>query len=251
MRWIGCIGLMACLGLLRSSWALETELGQTYDSLNHGYADWHSTYLDILENAGDGKTIYGTVRETERFSLTDQELLAGAYYPLDSRWTALIEANLSPSHKVLPESSELLQIQRALSQGWGVHLGVRHTEYQSGGTVDIIRETFTLRRYVGNYRLAYTYFANQIEGGGTPDSNMVQATYYYGEHNYIGVTYAVGSEVLNLPPAPPDYYNVRSIALEGRHWFTPRLALTHELEISDEGHLYERKGIQLGIRYLF
>lgn len=251
MRWIGYGCLMAWMGLSSPVWALEMELGQSYDDLNRGYADWRSTYLDGVHKTADGKTLYGGVRETERFSLSDRELLAGMYYPLDGRWTALAEANFSPSHKVLPQWSALMQIQRTFGHGWGVHLGARHTKYQNDDTIRINRGNFTIERYWGNYRAAYTFFANKIEGGGSPVSHAFQAAYYYGERNSLGMTYAIGSEVLNLPPAALAYYDVRSIALTGRYWFAPRWALTHEVALHEQGDLYTRKGIRLGVHYLF
>lgn len=243
--------LILWLSLPLSGWAIEVELGQRFDGLDNGYADWRSTYLEGVEKNAAGQTLYGVVNRTERFALDDQELLAGLYQPIDNRWKVLAEGSFSPSHRVLPHWSALLQMEAALSQGWGFHLGIRHTRYENGGVTDINRANLTLERYAGNLRAAYTFYSNQITGGGSPTSHALQLGYYYGERNSLGVTIASGSEVMNQPPAPPAYYDVRSVVLSGRYWFAPQWALTHEIGLFEQGDLYTRKGVQIGIRRLF
>lgn len=234
-----------------SAWALEIELGNSYYSLNHNYANWRSVYLDILEKTVSGKTIYSNIRETERFSFKDQQVVAGIYSPLGNQWITLFEASLSSSHRVLPHWSVLLQVQRTFDQGWVTHIGMRRTKYQNASVIHTNIGNITLERYIGNYRFAYSFYANRVDEGGSSISHALQANYYYGDHDSIGVIYAFGKDIQNIPPVPPTYYDVHSIVLSGRHWFTSRLALSHEITLDRQGNLYSRKGFRLGIRYLF
>ena len=107
----------------------EVELGASRESLTGGRADWTSTSLEGVHRFGPRQTLYGGVRETERFSLRDTEVWAGYYHPLGEKWTALVEASASGQHNVLPKSSFYGQLSRQLPDGWGLSAGLRHSEY--------------------------------------------------------------------------------------------------------------------------
>ena len=103
--------LAAALALgAASAAALEGELGFTHENLTNNRPDWSSTYVEASHAIRDRQTLYGMLRETTRFDLTDREVMAGYYHPLAGRWTSLVEASLSSEHHILPKSSVLGEI---------------------------------------------------------------------------------------------------------------------------------------------
>src|SRR4030095_9631750 len=72
--------------------AVKAEAGATYEQLTNDKPDWKSLYLDAMQTFAPRQTLYGTVRETERFDLRDFELAAGYAHPFGAQWTAVIEA---------------------------------------------------------------------------------------------------------------------------------------------------------------
>lgn len=100
-------GLLAILFATPAFAAPETqlELGLSYEPMTRGYADWQSRYVFGAMDFGARDTLYAQVRETERFSVRDQELMVGRYYPLGERVTGMAEASFSPSAVVLPRWS--------------------------------------------------------------------------------------------------------------------------------------------------
>src|SRR4051812_27874869 len=88
----------------------EIEAGTTYEQLTNDKPDWKSLYLDASKTFAPRQTLYGTVRETERFELRDFEVAAGYSHPFGAKWTGVIEASHSPDHNVLAAESAFGQL---------------------------------------------------------------------------------------------------------------------------------------------
>lgn len=226
----------------------EVEMGFSHDNLDKGYANWRSSYIEAEKKRGERQVVYGALRETERFSLTDTEWLGGFSHPLGPRWTAIVEANASPTHHVLPKWSALGQIQYALEDGWSAHIGVRHTEYNNALTNLGI---FTLERYWENYRFAYSHYESFLLGQGSAASNRLQISRYYNEHSWIGLSISEGNELENIGTAGVLAIPAHSLVLGGRHWLSPNWGLTYEAGFYRQGDYYTRNGVRLGLRRQF
>jgi YaiO family outer membrane protein len=77
---------------------------------------------------------YGSLRETRRFSLDDQEIRGGVSLPLDTAWTAGFEGSASGSHKVLARWMAQGQLTRQLGDGWNLQGGMRRSEFETTST---------------------------------------------------------------------------------------------------------------------
>lgn len=227
---------------------VQIEAGLSKESLNKGYADWSSTYVEAEKKMAERHAVYGMLRETERYDLKDGELLAGYYHPLGRQWTSLLEANASPTHHVLPKWSVLGQLQYAFGDGWGAHFGLRHTEYDAALTNLRI---FTLERYWGDYRAAYTLYSGHLAGAGSALSQRIQFSRYYADHSWLGVALSGGEELENLGSAGVQHSDVQSLIFNGRHWFSRDWALTYEATLHRQGDYYTRNGVRLGLRRQF
>ena len=226
----------------------ELELGLTSEGLTNGYAGWRSIYLEGLHRFGERKAVYGTLRETERFGLHDSEAQGGFYYPLGDTWTSLVEASVSPTYNVLPKFSLFGQLQKTLDYGWGLHAGIRHSEYP---TLNTNIGVFTAERYWSNFRGAYSLYLGRPAGGSTAPSHVLALDYYYGERNFIGIAVNDGREVAGLGPLGVITSDVRGVVLRGRHWLTPDWAVSFEALHQEQGSLYIRHGARIGLRRAF
>lgn len=228
---------------------VQIEIGSSLDTLDKGYADWRSYYIEGKKKLGDRHAVYGSLRETERFRMKDTEVLAGVYYPLASRWTLLAEGNASPTHSILARWSALGQIQYALDDGWGVHLGLRHTVYNSALSNTLL---VTGERYWSNYRAAYTHSVSALAGAGSASNGRIQLARYYDEHSWIGVGLSRGSEIENLGATLGILSTrVQSMGLNGRHWLNRDWAISYEAAANKQGSLYTRNAFRLGLRRQF
>jgi YaiO family outer membrane protein len=230
--------------------ALELEGGLTHEQLTNDRPDWNSLYVEAAHDFAPRQTLYGLLRETERFDLRDSEIAAAYYHPFDADWTGLIEASYSPNHNVLPEASVLGHLSWAAGSGWVLSGGTRFSEYTQNGTRVVMGG---VERYFGSYRAAYTLYNGKPEGESSASSHRLAFDYYYyGERSRIGVAVTWGREVEYVgPPTGIIVSDVRAFALLGRHWLTPAWALTWELGTHEQGDLYRRTGGRLGLRHRF
>lgn len=227
----------------------ELEIGHSRETLSNNLPDWTSSYLLASHRFGDRHVLYGGLRETRRFGLDDSEVHAGLYHPLGSTWTAQLEGSLSQTHEVLPRHSVYGALQKSLPGGWGVGFGIRHNEYTLSGSnvVSLLAE-----RYWGNFRGAYTLYSGKPEGASSGSSHRLQLSYYYADRSSVGLSYTDGREVENVgPPRGVLASDVRNWTLSGQHWLTPAWALTYDLVNHEQGSLYRRQGLRLGIRHSF
>lgn len=227
----------------------EVELGYSRETLTNNLPDWTSTYLLANHQFGARHTLYGGLRETRRFGLDDTELHAGLYYPLAATWTSVVEASASPTHEVLARYSVYGQLQKTLAGGWGLGVGLRHSEYDLVGTnvVSVLAE-----RYWGNFRGAYTLYTGRPEGAGSASAHRLQLSYYYANRSSVGLSYATGREVEYTGPTRGVIStDVQNWTLNGQHWFAPAWALTYDVVQHEQGSLYRRQGLRLGIRHSF
>jgi YaiO family outer membrane protein len=233
---------------LPTSERLEVEAGYSYDYLTNGFASWHSAHVFVGKKFASGQSLYGIYRETTRVRQRDREALIGFYQPLDRRWAMLLEANASPTHRILPTWSALAQIERQLGKGWVGSAGIRRTVYN---TAQVNTGAFTLERYFSHYRAAYTVYVSGLEGAGASASHRVQFNHYYGEQSStFGVSIAAGRELENLGTRilrTP----VQSFSLQGRHWVNSHWGMNYDATLHRQGEIYMRKGFSVGLRHRF
>lgn len=228
--------------------ALELEAGATHEQLSRGRADWQSVYLEGEHRFGERRVFYAALRQTERFDQDDSDWLAGLYHPLAPRWTLNGEAGSSPTHRVLAKYTAALNLHRQLDAGWGLGFGGRHTAYASADTNSA---NFSVERYFGAYRAAYTFTTTRLAGASSAAGHRLQLNRYYGDRNTIGITVSAGDEVENVPPGGIVETAVEALALTGRHWLDRDWALSYELLRHEQGNLYRRQGLRLGLRRAF
>jgi len=226
----------------------EVELSHSRESLSNNRADWTSTELALSRELRERHTLYGGLRTTRRFGQNDSEGRIGLYYPLAAAWTAVVEGSVSPSHNVLPEYSVYGSLHRMLGGGWGLAAGLRHSEYSTTGAQVT---SLSAERYWGNFRGAYTLYSGRPDGAPSGAAHRFQLNYYYGERSTVGLSYTMGREVENLGAAGVLSSDVRDWTLSGRHWLTPQFALTYDLVNHEQGNLYRRQGLRIGLRHLF
>lgn len=236
------------LPLPGSASALELEVGATHENLSQGRAAWQSVYLEGEHRLGERRVVYAALRQTERFDQEDSDWLAGLYHPLNDRWTLNGEIGGSPTHHVLPESTAALNLHRQLADGWGLGFGGRFTAYADA---DTNTATLSLERYFGAYRAAYTFSSTQLAGASNAPSHRFQLNRYYGDRDTVGFTVSRGEEVENVPPGGILETDVEALALTGRHWLDRDWALSYELLHHEQGTVYRRQGLRLGLRRAF
>jgi YaiO family outer membrane protein len=229
---------------------LDAEAGVTHENLTNGRDAWKSVYLEAARQFAPRQTLYGTVRETERFGFKDSEVMLGYSQPFGANLTALVEGSYSSQHNVLAENSLYGQLAWAFGSGWVTSGGARHSEYTTSGVNMLVGN---LERYWSSFRAGYTVYNGRPEGSGSATAQRLSLDHYYdGEKSRIGVSIAWGREVENQgPPTGIITSDIRDLTVTGRHWLNNSWAVSWDAWRHEQGDLYTRTGGRLGLRYRF
>jgi len=225
---------------------LELEAAAGYEHLTAGLPAWRTGSLSIDAPGRPWGSAYGTILATDRFALSDMQLLGGVAFRLGPRWVLTTEASASPTHEVLPTWSVGMDAARVLSGGWVLHGGVARTEYTTVGTS---LGTATVERYWGSYRAGYTAYLAKLDGQAIVVSNRLALDRYYGvdEQSRLGLSLALGREI-DGQGAQVVTLATRSVGVSARHWLNAAWAITADVTWASEGNAYNRIGTRAGLR---
>ena len=104
----------------RPEFTRRTKVGLTggFDYLTDSMEAWNSVTANFSTRLRPGRTLYGYLRQQERFAYRDYEGLLGMYYKLSPRWMLVGEAKASPTHNVVPIWMGFLQAEYGFGSGW-------------------------------------------------------------------------------------------------------------------------------------
>jgi YaiO family outer membrane protein len=231
-------------------WRTEAQAAFEYEALSDGRGDWRGLVVEVSRHGSRHRAVHFAARETSRFSLRDRGVAAAVTHPLGSRVTAAVDVEASPTHRVLPSWSIGGRADVKLTRGYLASGGLSHRRYD-GTTVNLI--TAGVERYVGSYRAAYTAYVAHLSGADVAGSHLVRVDRFYGREgsSLFGVALSAGAELEHLGGGTIVRTPVRAVSVLGRHWMTPRWALTYAAGVHDQGTLYTRRGGSVGVRYRF
>lgn len=224
------------------------EGGFSLENLSNDLPDWTSLYLHAGHQLGERRSIWGQLRQTERFEETDQELATGLYWPVGRDWTATATASLAPDAVVLPEWTFAARLQRPLIRGYGMQVGVQHSEYASAS---VRMMTLTGDYYRGNYYAGWTVYLSKLEQADVTFANQWRVDRYYGERSRVGVLVALGEETESVGNGIFTTDDTLSLVLTGIHWLNPDWGVSWDLIYHEQGDAYRRGGFRVGLRRQF
>ncbi|MFN7948845.1 MAG: YaiO family outer membrane beta-barrel protein [Blastocatellia bacterium] len=230
------------------SQGIEVETRYAAESLTSGLAPWQSVCLRVTKRFSPQQALWVGLNKTSRFALTDHEALIGFHQPLNSRWATLVELSVSPTHRVLPQWSALIQAERRFERGWVVQAGLRQSQYNTTRASVLIG---SVEYYRGHWRTAYSQYAGWQKQAGLSASHLFQENYYYGERSSVGLSVALGRELTSLGTRGVLTTRVRGVSINGAHWFNARWAFNYSLTLHRQGELYTRRGGSFGIQWRF
>lgn len=225
----------------------ELEISTDHQRLSNGGPDWSEQAVRWSQALGQRRQIDLTLLQASRFGLQDEQLQAGYSHALTPRLNATLDLSQSNTHRFLAQRSTGLMLQYELPDGWLVHGGVKSTAYDSA---DVGQTTLMLERYVGSFSWALAWratraFATDSQGG------ELRGSHYYGERNFIGISWAVGQEATPLGAGVLVQADVESVALTGRHGLDRKWALGYAVSSTRQGNFYSRSGVRVGLQYIF
>lgn len=224
----------------------ELAAGFSHANLDNGFANWTDTFLDARFPMRDGRVIYGGVRATDRFGVQDQEAKVGVYLPIGTRWMSQFETTLGPDDGVLPQRSFSVGVTRTLPSDWSIGVTLRHMSYELT-TSNVV--SLAVDRFWRGYRFAYKLHRGDTESAQVTYSHELRGEFFYHEQSFVGLILADGRESESLGGSQLITTDVTAVVLHGLHWFRPDWGFSWALSQHEQGNLYRRKEINVGLRY--
>ena len=202
-----------------------------------------------LPALGSGLLFSGGLLDERRFSSGAFDYRYTLHQPAGQNVAALTEPSVHTLHDILPRYTLQSQVTRALPGGWGLGFGVRQTEYHFA-TANLL--SFSAEHNWGSLRSAYTLYSNRAEGAMFGSTRRLELSYSYGERNIVGLSYTTGRDLEYMAlPLGVSVSDVRDWSLSGRHWLSPNWAVTYDVLTQEQGPLYRRSGLRLGVSRSF
>ena len=220
----------------------------SHENLSGGRPSWQGATIDIEQPLEDSLRLLAGLHLEERFDTQDEQFSLGLVDRIGKNWSWGINADAAANAEILPEWSLTAEVGRMIGRDSSIGLRARHAEYQ---TVKVDTLAATLEQYAERFRVAYT-----LTGSRPTDIDWsfghtlrVAHDYEYGSHVTLALGY--GEEAETIAPGVVQVTDVRSIAVLGVHWRTAAWGLAWEAGWHEQGDLYDRIRIRLGLERRF
>jgi len=220
---------------------------QSSDHLSNGSSNWHSEELRASTQIAPRNSVDGTLRQTNRFGLSDSQIEINYAFPLSKLLTGLVTVSDSTTHRVLPKTNFGASLQYEFAPAWLFNAGTSRTNYDNAS---VNKAALGIEHYFSAFRLAVNWRPTRLEGV-SANGEDVRLDYYYGDVNYVGIQVATGQEAANVGTRGVSVSSVRSAALTGRHELSRNWKLRYGVERVKQGDFYNRTGVRLGAQYAF
>ncbi len=181
-----------------------------------------------------------------RFSTTDCTYNAGFGIPVTRRLTSYTEGVFGPGNVALPGGGFLQAV--TMNLPWGLN-AIGAYQLNSYKRLNVNSGIYTLEKYVGPFRVAFTFNNAHIEKTGVANAESLAFNWFYSRRSQIGLSFAVGHNIENVLPQNKILDN-RTIGalLGGLHYVTPEWAVRYGIFIDSIQDIYTRRGLMFGLK---
>ena len=225
---------------------IEAGLLTGGDSLTRGRESWRNEAVFFDRKWTDDRTGGLRASTTQRYGLNDSQLDAYYSLPLTQSLRVGIDAQFSPSHKVLAKYGVGASLQYEFAKAWLAHASVRELRYDA---VTVDQVSSGVEHYFGNWG-AYAGIVSSHAYSTDTQTWIGRLSRYYGERNRINLVVASGREPVNIAGIVTNS-DVKSATVTGRHWLTNAVAIDYSAGVTQQGDFYTRRGANLGVTLAF
>jgi YaiO family outer membrane protein len=209
---------------------------------------WQSaTLLFDHPLAGTRRLLAGAHAE-ERFETRDEQLNLGLVDRIGKNWSWGVMLDATADAEILPEWNLVLEVGRLLPGDRSIGLRARHASYAA---VEVDSLAATLEQYADWFRVAYTLSASRPSGLSARLGHMVRVAHDYGDGSHVTLGLGYGEEAETVAPGVVQVTRNKSVSVNGVHWRSPAWGLSWEAGWYQQGDLYDRVRVRLGLEHRF
>jgi YaiO family outer membrane protein len=221
----------------------------SYEDLSGGRSPWRGASLGLNHRFDASRSAFAALHVEERFDTRDDQALFGYAARIGDAWSYGIAADVAPDAEVLPEWSVALDATRALARQYTVGARFRHASYQSS---DVDTLSGSVDKYVGAWSVGYSLNAAKTSSIDDPSfGHVVRLGREYGNANRAALVVGFGEEAETVAPGVVQVTDTRSVSFSGLHWTSTAWGFAWEAGWYEQGDLYDRFRLRLGLEHRF
>ncbi|HEU0226078.1 MAG TPA: YaiO family outer membrane beta-barrel protein, partial [Steroidobacteraceae bacterium] len=224
------------------------SLGMSYEDLSGGRASWQALTAGIDHPLDARRRILAGVNVEERFDTQDEQFSIGLVDRMGGDWTWGVSADAAPDAEVLPEWILAAELGRRLPGDRGISLRARHASYAA---VDVSSLTAGIEQYFAAFRLAYALTASKPEGTSARLGHTLRLARDYGDGSQATFALGYGEEAETVAPGVVQVTRNKSVSVHGLHWVVPAWGFAWEAGWHEQGDLYDRVRLRVGLEHRF
>lgn len=226
----------------------RASLNSSYERLSDDKGEWRAVALDFNHPLRPAMQVQLGLHAEERFGQRDSQLAAGVVHRFDSGWVTALGGDIAPDASILPRSSLQLEVGRSITQHMGFGVRARQARHETV-TVDVLAATADLS--VASYRFAYSLTATRPTDLDTSYGHSLRLSRDYGSASHVSLALAHGEEAETIAPGRVLVTRNNTIALMGVHWKSAAWGAAWEIAYHEQGDLYYRMRVRLGLEHRF
>ncbi len=220
----------------------------SYEDLSGGRDAWRGATLGMERRLDADRRVLAGLHAEERFDKLDGQLQLGYVRRVKDGWSWSVSGDASPGAVVLPEWSLVAEAGHALPGGRSLAFRARHAAYES---VDVDSVAATIEQYAGPLRFSYTLNAARPSDLDWRLGHTVRIAHDYGRDSHATLALGFGQEAETVAPGVVQVTDVKSVSLNGVHWKSAEWGFAWEAGWYEQGDLYDRIRIRLGLEHRF
>ena len=225
------------------------SIDASYEDLSGSRPSWRGATIGIDRRLDGPRRILAGLHLEERFDRRDEQVALAYVDRLNDVWSYSVSGDVSPDAEVLPEWSLVLEAGRALPGGRSIGFRARHASY---ATVDVESLAASIEQYLEWFRVAYALNAAKPSGIDDPSlGHALRIARDYGRDSHVTLALGYGEEAETIAPGIVQVTDIRSISLNGVHWRSAAWGYSWEAGWYEQGDLYNRIRIRLGLEHRF
>ena len=226
----------------------RVSLMAAYEDLSGGRPSWQSATLGIDKRLSAYRHLIGGLHSEERFDSRDEQFTLGWADRAGGGWSYGLTLDVAPDGEILPEWNVVAEAARALPRDMSLNLRARHADYAN---VDVDSLAVGVEKYFAPFRAAYTLTGSQPSGLEASFGHTLRLARDYGDENHVTLALGYGEEAETIAPGVVQVTQNRSVSINGLHWHDTAWGFTWEAGWYEQGDLYDRVRISLGLQHRF
>ncbi len=221
----------------------------SYEDLSGGRRAWRGASIGVDRRLGGPRHLFAGLHLEERFDTRDEQLIAAFTDRLNADWSYGLSADLAPDAEVLPQWSLSAEAGRPLPDAWSIGFRLRHASYE---TVNVETLSGTVEKYLELVSVGYSLNIAKTSDIDDPSfGHLVRVGHDYGRESRVALVLGFGEEAETVAPGVVQVTDTNSVSLNGLHWTSTAWGISWEAGWYEQGDLYDRIRVRLGLEHRF